>query len=68
MSLSKVRSVITLPGPASLFQVPWTEAPCLVLSSWYRNEGQRPGDVCMASVGSEAIEQQQADDGWDVGD
>ena len=69
VSLSKSTGVVTLLGPwGSLFQAPWTEAPYLVLSSWYRNEGQRAGDVCMPSVGSEAIEQRQAEDGWDVGD
>lgn len=51
-----------LPFPGSL-----VEAPCLVLSSWYRKEGQRPGDVCMPSMGPEAREQRQAGDGLEVG-
>ena len=68
VSLSKSTGAVTLPGPlASLFHAPWSEAPCLVLSSWYRKEGQRPGDVCMPSMGPEAREQRQAGDGWEVG-
>ena len=61
VSLSKSTGAVTLPGPlASLFHAPWSEAPCLVLSAWYRKEGQRPGDVCMPSMGPEAREQWQA--------
>lgn len=55
VSLSKSTGAVTVLGPlASLFHAPWTEAPCLVLCSWYRKEGQRPGDVCMPNIGPKA--------------